>query len=309
MIELDRAQARLQNIRSVQPILSALHTISLGSWQAALNRQGWVRRYIEHLETLLPQVTAHLPSSLSVPRRGGKMKGRGVAALVIGSERGLCGRFNAAVVERAEAYLADQAATVELMALGGRVRRILERHGHQLAWSGALSITALPPFELASHLSRRWLARYEARDLDAVDLIYNAYRGLGSYEPVVMRLIPPSPPLSLPRLSRASNRRFAPRDAGGMKGGEIPTIIETDPLSLYTHVIEQWTTTRLYELLLESATAEHSTRYELMGAATQNADRLIDELTLAIQTTRQQAITQEMQELAAGAGMIGTRDN
>jgi F-type H+-transporting ATPase subunit gamma len=94
-----------------------------------------------------------------------------------------------------------------------------------------------------------------------------------------------------------------------MKGEEIPTIIETDPLSLYTHVIEQWTATRLYELLLESATAEHSTRYELMGAATQNADRLIDELTLAIQTTRQQAITQEMQELAAGAGMIGTRDN
>jgi F-type H+-transporting ATPase subunit gamma len=308
MIELDRAQARLQNIRSVQPILSALHTISLGSWQAALNRQGWVRRYMEHLETLLPVITAHLPSRPKINRRakawldgpgakpgdespGGNAK---VTALVIGSERGLCGRFNAAVVERAEAYLADQKANVELMALGGRVRRILERHGHQLTWSGALSITALPPFELASHLSRHWLARYEAHDLDTVDLIYNAYRGLGSYEPAAMRLIPPSPPLSPPQ-------------AGGMKGEEIPTIIETDPLSLYTHVIEQWTATRLYELLLESATAEHSTRYELMGAATQNADRLIDELTLAIQTTRQQAITQEMQELAAGAGMIGTR--
>ena len=111
-----------------------------------------------------------------------------------------------------------------------------------------------------------------------------------------------SPPLP-PPLPSTSLRA----GAGGMKGEEIPTIIETDPLSLYTHVIEQWTATRLYELLLESATAEHSTRYELMGAATQNADRLIDELTLAIQTTRQQAITQEMQELAAGAGMIGTR--
>jgi F-type H+-transporting ATPase subunit gamma len=306
MIELDRAQARLQNIRSVQPILSALHTISLGSWQAALNRQGWVRRYMERLETLLPVVTAHLPSPIS--RRGGG-KGEGVAALVIGSERGLCGRFNAAVVERAETYLAGQEAKVELMALGSRVRRILERHGHQLTWSGALSITALPPFELASYLSRHWLARYEARDLDAVELIYNAYRGLGSYEPVVVRLIPPSPPLSPSHPSTRTCVSTLGTGAGGMKGRKIPTIIETDPLSLYTHMIEQWTTTRLYELLLESATAEHSTRYELMGAATQNADHLIDELTLAIQTTRQQAITQEMQELAAGAGMIGTRNN
>jgi F-type H+-transporting ATPase subunit gamma len=73
-------------------------------------------------------------------------------------------------------------------------------------------------------------------------------------------------------------------------------------------VIAQWTATHLYELLLESATAEHSARYELMGAATQNTDRLIAELTLVIQTARQQAITQEMQELAAGAGMIGTRN-
>lgn len=73
-------------------------------------------------------------------------------------------------------------------------------------------------------------------------------------------------------------------------------------------MIEQLTATRLYELLLESASSEHAARYELMGAATQNTDRLIAELTLAIQTARQQTITQEMQELAAGAGMIGMRN-
>jgi F-type H+-transporting ATPase subunit gamma len=219
--------------------------------------------------------------------------------LVIGSERGLCGRFNAAVVEQTEAHLAEQEADVKLMALGNRVHRILERHGHQLAWSGALSITALPSFDLANTLSRDWLARYKKHEMDAVDLIYNAYRGLGSYEPTVTRLIPPAPPLSPPR-----ERGGGP----GGPGGAASTIIETNPLSLYTRVIEQLTATRLYELLLESASAEHAARYELMGAATQNTDRLIAELTLAIQTARQQAITQEMQELAAGAGMIGMRN-
>jgi F-type H+-transporting ATPase subunit gamma len=289
MIELERAQARLENIRSVQPILSALHTISLGSWQAALNQRGRVQGYVGRLEALLPPVMAHLPSPPSIPPLRGGMKGGGIVALVIGSERGLCGRFNVAIVERAEAYLAEQETDVELTTLGSRVRRALERHGRQIAWSGSLSITALPSFELARDLCCRWLARYEAHEVNAVDLIYNAYRGLGSYEPTLTRLIPPSP--------------FIP---GKDRGGEIPVIIETDPVNLYTRVIEQLTATRLYELLLESASAEHATRYELMGAATQNTDRLIAELTLAIQTAHQQAITQEMQELAAGAGLIGT---
>lgn len=298
MIELERAQARLENIRSVQPILSALHTISLGSWQAALNHRGRVREYVERLEALLPEVMAHLPFSppfFSARKRGERPEGTGgvkTVVLVIGSERGLCGRFNAAVVERAEAHLADRETDIELIALGGRVRRILERHGHQLVWSGALSITALPSFDLARALSHDWLSAYKARELDAVDLIYNVYRGLGSYEPMATRLIPHSLP-----------------QAEGMKEEETPTIIETDPTSLYTRVIEQLTTTRLYEILLESASAEHSARYELMGAATQNTDRLIAELTLAIQTARQRAITQEMQELAAGAGMIGARNH
>ncbi|MDY7039779.1 MAG: F0F1 ATP synthase subunit gamma, partial [Chloroflexota bacterium] len=63
---------------------------------------------------------------------------------------------------------------------------------------------------------------------------------------------------------------------------------------------------RLYTLLLESAAAEHSARFQLLEGATQNAKQIIAELTLAIQAARQQAITREMQELAAGAGLVGT---
>jgi F-type H+-transporting ATPase subunit gamma len=81
--------------------------------------------------------------------------------------------------------------------------------------------------------------------------------------------------------------------------------VETDPVSLYVRVAEQYTALRLHELLLESAASEHAVRYQLMEAALQNANRLIDELTLAVQAARRQAITREMQELAAGAGLLG----
>lgn len=300
-MDLERARSRLDNIRSVQPILGALHSISLGSWQAALNQSAKVRRYAEQLMDLLPPLLPHLPAGRPARRFAFPFSSSPVAmderraqvvALAVGSERGLCGRFNAVVVEQAEACVAGRAeagASVELAGLGTRLCRLLQRRGHELAWSVSLSITALPSFDLAFDLTRGWLARYEACQLDAVDVIHNVYRGPGRYEPTVTHLIPPHLP------------------AGGVANsgeGHLP-IIETDPLSLYVRVIEQWAAVSLYGLLLDSAAAEHAVRYALMEAATQNTEQLIAELTLAIQTARQQAITREMQELAVGAGMVG----
>ena len=296
MEELERAQARLDHICTVEPILSALRTISLGSWKATLKQRSSVQRYGERLTAVLSLLAPHLPAVRRARRETGPTSGR-VVALVVGSERGLCGRFNMAVVERAERYLTGQEAAgvqVELMALGTRVRRIFQRRKRPLAWSGALSITALPPFHLAFDLTRRWLMRYEEREMDVVDLVYNAYRGTGPYEPTVVRLIPPQLP------SGRQNPLSEPWP---------PPIIETDPLRLYTHVVEQWAAVSLYGLLLDSAAAEHSTRYQLMESATQNANRLIEELTLVVQAARRHAITREMQELAAGAGLIGPQSS
>jgi len=334
--ERERAQIRLAHIRTVKPILNALRTISLGSWRMALNRSKNVRRYGEQVTAILPLVASHLPAkgrtrlaeelvgdhhlTPSVPakreERGPGLVGRftkrfvssveeeeleqrQVVTLVVGSERGLCGRFNVTVVERAEQHLADQEAAgaqVELAVLGTRVQRIFRRRKRAPDWSGQLSVAGLPSSALAFDLTRQWLARYEGGELDAVDLVYNAYRGLGRYEPTATRLIPPC----FPELEQSSG------DAQDEPWP--PPIIETDPSSLYARAVEQWAAVSLYGLLLDSATAEHSARYQLMEAASQNADRLIEELTLTIQTARQQEITREMQELTVGAGLIGPRD-
>ncbi|RLC60088.1 MAG: hypothetical protein DRI79_00425 [Chloroflexi bacterium] len=307
MEDPERLRIRLDHIRSVEPILGALRTIALGSWHAALKRMANVRCYEERLKAILSAVLPHvqppprrLPafrrtarSPLSFPPSEGREGGARVVALVIGSERGLCGRFNTAVVERTEQYLAEQTvagAQVTLMALGTRVCRILRRRQQPLAWAGTLSVTTLPSCRLAFDLTRQWLAHYEECELDAVDLIYNAYHGMGQYEPTLVRLIP----FALPAVEAEASPW-------------PPPIIETDPLSLYARVARQWVEVSLYGLMLESAAAEHSARFQLMETATQNAERLIEEWTLVVQMVRQQTITREMQELAAGAGLLGPR--
>ncbi len=295
----ERVQSRLENIRAVKPILGALRTIALGSWQMALNRRAEMARYAARLQAMLPVVVAHLPRerwSLRVLARRWRYKeaapappGRTVL-LVVGSERGLCGRYNDLLIARAEARLTELRATgaeVEVGALGRRMARGLRQQGLPPAWFRSLPVTALPPFPFARELTRRWLARYEAHELDAVEIVYAAYRGAGRYEPHVVRFIPPDV-----------------AQTGGQ--GEVPAVIvDTDPLRLYVRLVGQWASVRMYSMLLEAAASEHSARYRLMESATQNADRVIEELTLALQSARRQAITREMQELAVGAGLLG----
>lgn len=291
---LERTQARLDNICGVEPLLGALRTISLGSWHAALNRKTVVTRYREHIAGLLPYLAPHILTNRLVQGRT-TATSSSVVALVIGSERGLCGRFNAAIAEFADQYLARQelnGVRVELWVLGSRVVRILERRQHPISWSSALSATSPPPYRLAFDLVRYWLSTYERGNLDAVDVLYNVHLNAGRDMPSVARLLP----LQIELVGQTWSDEPWP-----------PPIIETESRGLVARIIEQLLASVLYESLLNSSVAEHSARYQLMEEAEANIKRLSAELTMEVQMARRNLITQEMQELAAGAGMIKSR--
>ena len=306
--DLERIESRLENVRAVGPILAALRTISLGSWRMSLNRLRSLEGYSGRLLTFLPVVLPHIqttpPRTLAATLRQrlpflrkapALPEPERVIALVIGSERGLCGRYNSAIVGRTEQYLAEmelRGATLEVAALGSRLIRMFQRQKRALRWSQPLPVTRLPAFELAFRLTREWLQQYETAKIDAVDVLYNAYDGPGRYSPTVFRLLPPDLPSANP-LTPEEERLTT------------PYIIETDPLRLYVRIVEQWTAINFYALLLTAAASEHSARFQLMESATQNVDRLVEELTQELQSARRQAITTEMQELASSAGLLG----
>jgi F-type H+-transporting ATPase subunit gamma len=292
MEELERAQTRLDHIRTVEPILGALRTISLGSWQAALGQRQSLQEYREQLMAVLASILPYLAAGRRLAK-GRRQNTEQVIVLAVGSERGLVGRFNAAVAGRADSQLAELEAAgmqVELVALGTRLRRSLRLHKRSPDLFSTLPVTTLPSYHLALTLAHRFLLRYEMDQLDAVHIVHNAYRGTGQTETMIARLIPPQ----LPEV----------RESDGLSGPWPPPIIETDPLGLYVNAARQWIAVRLHEILLDSAAAEHSTRYQLMESASRNSERLISELTLVIQSARRKQITREMQDLAAGAGLI-----
>jgi F-type H+-transporting ATPase subunit gamma len=286
---IEEIQARLDNIRSVEPILGAMRTISLGSWQSALRRKDSVLRYAQDLLRILP----HLVPRLGRSGQSGhdSLTPRTMALMTIGSERGLCGAYNSSLVRYVESELEQfrrRGIQVELHVLGARLGRMIGRAGHEIVSLRSLPMTSLPSNALAAELTRTFLERYEAFELDAVYLAYHAYRNSTTYEATTIRLIPPPLP--------------SPAEATSLWP---PPYVDTEPMHMYVRLIVLWTTTEMYRILLDSAASEHSARYQLMEGATQNSQRLIDELTLALQAARQQAITNEMIELAAGAGLMG----
>lgn len=297
---IERVQDRLGRIGSIQPVLAALRTIALASWRQALRQRIQVQEFLDQVE----RAAEHLPADVvrePVRRRPTARPDADPAApvhrlvLVLGSERGLCGRFNQAAVERAELVLKQSlpaGSTIELAALGSRTGRLLTRRGLRPDWIGKLSLTAIPPLELALGLARAWLSKHASGQLDEVHLVLNDYTGLGAYKTVTEILIPPT------ALFVGDPGRQPP---------DPPVILETDAPSLRGRLVGMFVAAKLYEALIKSAAAEHSTRYQLMDGASQNANRIIDELTRAIQTARQQSITREMQELAVGAGLLGRR--
>jgi F-type H+-transporting ATPase subunit gamma len=281
-------QTRLNNIRSVTPILEAMRTISMGSWQAALNRYHGLGRYSERLAGILAALLPRLRGYRDIRPRA---RVETIEALVIGSERGLCGAFNSSLGQYADPILdgyevSDQ--RVRLAVLGNRARRSLERVGRSPDWFRAMPMTSVPSIELAHELTQDWLRRYEAREIDAVHVVYNAYLNSQAYEPAVTRVIPPSLPAH-----------------SSLPSAWPPPYVDADPVNLVQKLARLWTLSEMYRILLSSAAAEHSTRFQLMEGATQNTQRLIQELTVALQAVRQQAITAEMLDLAAGAGMLG----
>lgn len=286
MEEIERAQERLQHIRSVEPILDALRMIALGSWQKATKQQAVSQAYSDRLLAVLPWLLPHLPQP------GWQVDKQSVrrVVVVVGSERGLCGRFNMDIAAYANEYLAGREAqgeSVTLAALGSRVIRLLVGGERPLAWSQALSATTLPPLSSAFSLTQQWLAQFEENEIDAVTCVHNVYTGMGSYRSTVTPLLPPPLPEKRP-----------------LADTWPPPIIETNPVTLYTQIVQQWTAVRYYQLLLQSTMAEQSVRYQLMESAGQNTERLLDELSAVVQAARQQTITREMQALAVGAGLL-----
>jgi len=291
------AKSRLDNLNAIEPLLSALRTLSMGTWQMAQNKIASIKNYEKNYNHILVEILPHIdePQVRNTNRQTMKETFVDSIVLIVGSERGLCGKFNESLAENAMNWIdAQDFASHRIWVMGSRLIQALEQMKVDFSWRKPLPTSSLISYHQCYHLTQNRLEQYEMYDFNQFIVLFNQIERGKNYSFSLFKLLPYEVhhPLSV---IEHEEKRWP------------PPIIETDAKGIYHQIIQHYIASSFYEVLLKSAAAEHATRFRLMEEAQENAEEIITEMTQIINSERKKRITQQMQELAAGAGLLDNK--
>ncbi|MDI3535059.1 MAG: F-type H+-transporting ATPase subunit gamma [Thermosediminibacterales bacterium] len=275
---------RIKSIRNTQQITKAMHMVAAAKLRRARERAENFRPYINAIRDLLVDVAAELSEAghpLVKSRKVNK-----AAYIVITGDRGLSGGYNISVIKEALNHKRKDDAEKAFIAVGQKGKNYFRRKGYALL--GEFSYID----EEISRSDARVIASsvfqlYEQNTVEEVNLVYTEFVTTLQQSPKVIKILP----VDLPE-----------------KGKETP---EGKPSGIYLYepsveeildkLIPSYITSQLYAALLEAKASELAARMAAMDSATQNAEKLIDELSLTYNRARQAGITKEISEVVGGA--------
>jgi len=296
-LNFERAKSRLNNLSAIEPLLSALRTLSMGTWHLAQNKLKNIRKYEENYNHVLVEILPHINETQSrVANRQSKKKNFvDSIILIVGSERGLCGKFNKSLAETAMNWIdAQDLTSYNIWGMGSKLIQTLEQKKVGLSWRKPFPTSSLISYQQCYHLTQNWLEQYETYNFNQFIVLFNQLARGQNYSFSLNKLLPyeVNHPLSV---IEQEEKRWP------------PPIIETNAKGIYHQIIQHYIASSFYQILLKSAAAEHSARFRLMEKAHENAEEIINEMNHIINSERKRSITQQMQELAAGAGLLDNK--
>ncbi len=219
--------------------------------------------------------------------------------VVVTSDRGLCGAFNANINRRAErslkAGMSDH-ESISLALIGRKGRDYFRRRGYPID-AEYMEVLTDSTFSRISEIGSELVAKYLDGKLDAIYVVYNEFKSALSQQVVVERLLPIVP--ENPDSCDDDLTAVCPDDLRHLYGEEFK--FEPSMETVLNNALPMYFNVRLYFAVLESLAAEMGARMTAMESATQNATELIAKLNLMYNKARQAAITTEMLEIVSGA--------
>ena len=281
MASLKVIRKRIASVKSTQQITKAMKMVAAAKLRRAQEAAQAARPYAEKLSEMLRTVAARA-GDVKHPLLATREAERTIDLIVVTSDRGLCGGFNANLLRAAEAFLRERpGVTVRVTAVGNkgfsyfrkRPIGVAEQHTH---------FKAGPDHALAAQLATRVARDFADGTTDGVYVIYSQFRSALSQVPTVEQLLP----VQRPAVDEAPLTAY---------------IYEPDALTLLDRLLRQYITTEIDHAFLESIAGEQAARMTAMENATSNASEMMDRLTLAMNRARQAAITTELMEIVSGA--------
>ena len=290
MANLKAIRIRLSSVKSTRQITSAMKMVAAAKLRKAQDRIVQLRPYADKLnEILLALNTALRDTEIENLFAERKNKRGRVLVIVVTSNRGLCGAFNANVIREARRLMADKyneqmrRGDLWFMPVGKKANDILKKMKCNILEDHS-SLYARLTFDNTAEVAERLMNLYLTREFDTIEIVYNQFKNAA--------------------VQRLTDEVFLPvSTAAPVKGKEVVTdyIFEPDQVSIVENLIPKILRIQFYKALLDSVAAEHGARMTAMHQATDNATDLIRDLTMQYNKARQAAITNQLLEVVSGA--------
>jgi F-type H+-transporting ATPase subunit gamma len=212
-----------------------------------------------------------------------------VGVIIIGSDRGLAGAYNASLLKLAEKTIRQEEAagtSVKLYLVGRKPKGYFKFRGRrgEREWEG---VTDQPNVVDAQEIAKTVMDAYANGELDRVWLVYTDFKSSMTQVPGRMQLLPV--------------------DSSEFEGGsdiQAEFMFEPDPSEILTLLIPRYVEAKIFSGMLESSASEHASRQRAMKSATDNADDVIENLSRTMNQARQDLITTELSEIIGGAAAL-----
>ena len=292
MATLKELRLRIRSISSTQKITSAQKMVAASRLRRAQEQAEAARPYAQRMERMLASLAASLRGQVNAaPLLAGTGRDQTHLLLVMTSDRGLAGGFNASIIRETRRVIREldgAGKTVKLVTLGRKGRDALRRDQRQRVIESRVEIgRPRLRFEEAETIAAALLALYADKQFDICTVLFNHFRSAISQVVTRQQLIPFSPPEAANDADEAGNRgvyEFEPEEA-----------------DILNELLPRNLAIQIYTALLDSIAGEWGARMTAMDNATRNAGDMVKKYTLRYNRTRQAMITKELIEIISGA--------
>lgn len=285
MANLRDIRTRIKSVKNTRQITRAMQLVAASKMKRAQDKAVAGRPYTY----MLAEILSTLADNESVQKhpffQSREVKTRGV--IVVGTDKGLCGGLNANLFKKA----ARLEGNVAFVSVGRKARQFLSRTKRNLLAS--FEVDDAVSFAAVRAVVEYMLEKFAKGEVDTVEILYPEFVNTLTQEATVAPVLPITSLSDMldTLVKRGRFEKMPEEDREIMFEPSVEAILEEIPAMFAKQLV--------YQLILEGKASEHSARMVAMKAATDNASKLVDTLTLDYNKARQAAITQEILELAS----------
>jgi F-type H+-transporting ATPase subunit gamma len=289
---------RIRSVKNTQQITRAMKFVAAARLRRAQEAALAARPYAVELARVLRSTMARIES----PEHPllAKRPENNILVIILTGERGLAGAFNSNVLRKAhEFFRSHQGKKITTIPVGKKGRDALRRAGFTFA-AEYVNVLARVDFRTAREIANLVADLYVKEEIDSVYIIFSEFKSIMVPTLAVEKLLP------VEAIREDDADKGGERDRENKKPGEsnetpIDYIYEQPEEQILAKLLPRYVETQILRAMLESSAAEHAARMTAMEAATNNANDVIEALTLHMNKVRQAAITKEIIEIVGGA--------